>query len=197
MRGTGVAANRSIKGTQAPGPRLRRPELWPKTTVQAGVNMKISEHFTPGSLGAIVALHGQHYAAHWGFGTVFEAKVARELAEFATRTAKNDLVLLASDADGIAASMILDLNDPASGERGAHLRWFIAADRCRGTGIGRTFMERAVAHAETHSGGRMWLTTFAGLQPARHLYEGLGFTLYSEEEGEAWGTTVREQEFRR
>ena len=105
--------------------------------------MQILDSFIPGALGTIVTLHGQHYAENWGFGTYFEAKVARDLADFARRIAPNDLILLATDADGVAASLVLDLNDPVSGARGAHLRWFISADRCRGTGIGRT-LRRAV-----------------------------------------------------
>jgi len=159
--------------------------------------MKTSEQFLPGSIGEITALHGRHYSTHWGFGTFFEAKVAQEISGFALRQAPNDLVLVAHDNDGVAASLILDLNDPASAARGAHLRWFIAADRCRGTGIGRQFMQRAVSHANSHSNGQIWLTTFAGLTPARHLYEEFGFALVSEEEGNAWGTVVKEQEFRR
>ncbi len=159
--------------------------------------MDISEEFAPGALGEIVTLHSRFYAAQWGFGLFFETKVAREIAEFADRVAQKDLVLIAKDKEGVAASLILDLNDPISGDRGAHLRWFICADRCRGTGIGRKLMNRAVAHAEANSAGRMWLTTFAGLKPARHLYEEFGFSLASEQEGEAWGTRVREQEFRR
>ncbi|MFT5785678.1 MAG: GNAT superfamily N-acetyltransferase [Ascidiaceihabitans sp.] len=159
--------------------------------------MEITNTFLPGALGTIVTLHGQYYAKNWGFGTFFEAKVAHEVAEFASRFASNDLVLLATDAEGVAASLILDLNDPVSGQRGAHLRWFISADRCRGTGIGRSLMDRAVLHADKHADGHMWLTTFAGLLPARHLYESYGFKLVSENEGQAWGTAVKEQEFRR
>lgn len=159
--------------------------------------MIISEEFAPGDLGEIVTLHSRFYAVHWGFGLFFETKIARELADFADRAAGDDLILMARDSNGVAASLILDLNDPLSEERGAHLRWFISADRCRGTGIGRDFMARAVAHAEGSCKGRMWLTTFAGLKPARHLYEEFGFTLASEKEGEAWGTRVQEQEFRR
>lgn len=159
--------------------------------------MDIADQFSPGSLGTIVMLHGKHYAEHWGFGTFFEAKVARELAEFASRVAENDLVLLARDDKGIAASLILDLNDPISKNRGAHLRWFIGADRSRGTGVGRALMERAISHADLHSDGHIWLTTFAGLQPARHLYESFGFNLAEEKEGQAWGSVVKEQEFRR
>ena len=89
------------------------------------------------------------------FGTFFEAKVAHEIAEFASRFASNDLVLLATDAEGVAASLILDLNDPVSGQRGAHLRWFISADRCRGTEIGRSLMDSAVSHADKHADGHM------------------------------------------
>lgn len=142
-------------------------------------------------------LHGDHYAKNWNFGTFFEAKVAKELAEFSSRQSRNDLVLIAHDDHGVAASLILDLNDPASNDRGAHLRWFISSDRCRGTGIGRKLMQHAISHAEEHAKGKIWLTTFAGLLPARHLYESFGFELISEKEGQAWGTTVKEQEFQR
>lgn len=159
--------------------------------------MQISDQFFPGALGGIAALHATHYAQHWGFGTFFEAKVARELADFAARQAAPDLVLIAHDAAGVAGSLILDLHDPESGDRGAHLRWFIAAERCQGQGVGRQFLARAVAQAEQHCQGRMWLTTFAGLAPARHLYESVGFALVHEAEGAAWGRTVREQEFHR
>ena len=157
--------------------------------------MQVVENFTAGSLGSIVALHGQHYATNWGFGTFFEAKVALELAEFSYRKASNDLLLLAQDEHGIAASLVLDLNDPNSGSRGAHLRWFIASDRCRGTGVGRSFMDRAMGHVDSHSSGKAWLTTFAGLLSARHLYESYNFKRISENEGDAWGVKVIEQEF--
>lgn len=139
--------------------------------------MQIVEHFIPGTIGSIVKLHGCYYAQNWGFGTFFEAKVAGDIAGFATRKIPTDLFLLAIDDVGVAASMILDLNDSDSGQRGAHLRWFIAADRCRGTGIGRKLMGRAVNHAALHSGGKIWLTTFSGLEPARHLYEEFGLRL--------------------
>lgn len=159
--------------------------------------MQIETQFFPGALGAITALHGEYYANHWGFGAFFEAKVAAELAAFAMRKSDADLVLLARDDDGLAASLILDLNDPDSGDRGAHLRWFITAGRCRGAGLGRQFMTRAMAHAEEHAGGASWLTTFAGLYPARALYEAHGYSLAFEAEGQAWGVRVQEQEFRR
>ncbi len=157
--------------------------------------MHIQTAFFPGAIGSIAALHGAYYARHWGFSTFFEAKVAQELSTFALRQAPTDLVLLASDESGLAASLILDLNDLASGSKGAHLRWFILADRLRGTGLGRRMLATAMAHVDDHAGGKAWLTTFNGLAPARHLYESVGFRLTLEAEGEAWGTKVHEQEF--
>ncbi len=151
----------------------------------------------PGAIGEITQLHAQHYAKHWGFGLFFEAKVASELANFASRMTVPDLALVATDDNGVAASLIVDFHDPDSGPRGAHLRWFIAADRCRGTGVGRELMSRAMNHVDANANGRCWLKTFAGLAPARHLYESFSFKLAHEAEGKAWGTKVTEQEFRR
>ena len=159
--------------------------------------MRIETEFFPGALGAIAKLHGEYYAQHWGFGVFFEAKVATELSAFALRKSDDDLVLLGIDDDGLAASLILDLNDPASAERGAHLRWFIIAERCRGLGLGRRLMTEAMAHVDAHAEGASWLTTFAGLDPARALYEAYGYALAHQAEGEAWGVRVSEQEFRR
>ncbi len=157
--------------------------------------MKISEVFFPGAIGQIISLHGAYYAKHWGFTTYFEAKVASQISEFSELRQPNDLVLIAHDTEGVAASLILNLNDPESASRGAHLRWFICAERCRGTGIGRRLLVRAVSHADMHTQGRVWLRTFAGLEPALHLYRSFGFVLSSEAEGDAWGTIVKEQEY--
>ena len=38
--------------------------------------------YFPGAIGRVVELHGAYYHTHWGFGAVFEAKVASELAQF-------------------------------------------------------------------------------------------------------------------
>lgn len=159
--------------------------------------MKISQGFAPGDVGDIVATHARYYAKHWGFGPVFEAKVAQEISTFSTRQLASDLILVARDEAGFLASMIVDLNDPESGPKGAHLRWFICADRSRGMGLGRLMMAKAVDHAGAHANGKMWLTTFEGLGAARHLYESFGFELVSQSEGDAWGTVVQQQMFQR
>ena len=160
--------------------------------------MEFIEGFIPGSLGRIVELHARYYALEWSFGTFFETKVASELSEFAARyDPQKDLVLLVVKDDQIHASLIIDMNDPKRQDDSAHLRWFIVSDELRGEGIGRRLMTQAMAHVDQHAKGKCWLTTFAGLTPARALYEKHGFRLVREDDSHAYGVKVRAQVFER
>ena len=48
----------------------------------AAPRLRISEGYRPSLLARITEMHISHYARHFGFGSVFERKVATELAEF-------------------------------------------------------------------------------------------------------------------
>ncbi len=159
---------------------------------------RLVEGWRPGALGFIIGEHGQYYARHWGFGAFFEAKVAAGLAEFTGRMepSTDRFFLTVDDAERILGSLVLDLTDPAQPEGEAHLRWFILSDRARGQGLGEKLMANAMAHCDALSRA-CWLTTFAGLDAARALYERHGFSLEREAEAASWGVTVREQLFRR
>jgi GNAT superfamily N-acetyltransferase len=154
----------------------------------------IETRYRPGLIGEIAAAHGRYYSQHWGFGSVFEAKVARECAGFCDRMGQGDLILSAwTDSHKFAGSLILDLHDPEAGDL-AHLRWFIVTEP--GKGLGRAMMARAVAHLD-QTGKSCFLTTFKGLDQARHLYEDFAFACITEQDGETWGVTVTEQRFER
>jgi GNAT superfamily N-acetyltransferase len=159
---------------------------------------RIVEGLRPGALGFIIGEHGRYYSRHWGFGAYFEAKVAAELASYAGRADDAaDRFFLALDAEGrILGTLVIDAHDPASASGEAHLRWFILSEAARGQGIGQGLMQAAMAHVDRLSLG-CWLTTIAGLDAARHLYEKVGFSLQSECEGDSWGVRVTEQLFRR
>ena len=45
----------------------------------------ITHGWRPGLLGEVVAMHARAYARDWGFGPVFEAGVAADMAEFLAR----------------------------------------------------------------------------------------------------------------
>ena len=151
--------------------------------------------YRPGSLAGVVGLHMDYYRDMWGFGLEFETKVALEMAEFLRRMeADRDLFLTVWDAKGrLAGSVTIDIS--GGGPQGAHLRWFIVSSQTRGKGLGKELMARAVAFCDKRAMPQMWLTTFAGLDAARGLYERHGFKLMSESDEDQWNGGVREQFF--
>lgn len=150
--------------------------------------------YLPGAIGRIVELHGAYYAAHWGFGAFFEARMARELADFVGRfDERRDGLWTASVAGRIEGSIAIDGSRAADG--GAHLRWFILDGSQRGRGTGRRLLREAVAFCGSRGHQRVTLWTFSGLDAARGLYEQAGFDLVEERRGAQWGVEVAEQRF--
>jgi GNAT superfamily N-acetyltransferase len=152
--------------------------------------------YRPGALAAIVGLHAHYYARHWNFGLPFETKVGAELAEFLARhNPERDLFLAAYGENGAVASVVVDAT--AGGPRGAHLRWFIVSEEMQGKGLGADLLGRALSFCDERGYQRIWLTTFAGLDAARALYERHGFALAGEAEVDQWSGGVQEQVFER
>jgi GNAT superfamily N-acetyltransferase len=138
--------------------------------------------FVPGAIGRVTELHAKYYAEHWQLPLYFEAKAATELAAFFTRfNPAHDGVWLAHANGQIIGSIFIDGSD-AAGE-GARLRWFIVATEYHGHGLGNRLMEEAITFCRRVGFRRVYLTTFAGLDTARHLYEKIGFRLCSEVDG--------------
>jgi len=149
--------------------------------------------YRPGALAAVIGLHMDYYGREWGFGRPFGTKLAAEMGAFLARyDAGRDLFLSAYDGTG---ALVDSVTVDAKAAEGAHLRWYILADGARGAGLGRTLLERAVAHCAERRFPRIYLTTFAGLDAARHLYESLGFKLCDESDRDQWQGGVREQRF--
>jgi GNAT superfamily N-acetyltransferase len=154
----------------------------------------IARWYLPGAIGRIVELHGVYYASAWGFGAFFEAKVARELADFITRfDTKRDGIWTVDVEGRIGGSIAID--GSGAGDGGAHLRWFILDERLRGRGIGARLLAEAVDFCRGTGQKRVSLWTFAGLDAARRLYELAGFRLVEERRGRQWGVEVTEQRF--
>lgn len=153
--------------------------------------------YRPGLIADIVRLHADYYAREWGFGLPFETKVAGELSAFMAAF-RPDLDFFAAQDDASGALLgTISLEAPTPAEPLAHLRWFITSDRARGTGLGRRLTGAAIEHADAKGFPGVYLTTFDGLKPARHLYESFGFALIAEEERDQWSGGVREQRFER
>ncbi|MEM9059715.1 MAG: GNAT family N-acetyltransferase [Pseudomonadota bacterium] len=158
------------------------------------MSVVIGEGARPGLLGWCVAEHGRYYALEWGFGTVFEAKVATEMAAFLMRAdAPGCHVWWAEDAEGFVGTVTIDSGDKDDGR--SHLRWFITSERVRGQGLGNRLIEAALTAARSDGASGVYLNTFAGLDAARRLYEKHGFNLVAEHSDVTWGTEVLEQRF--
>ncbi len=172
------------------------------TSRQAAAALRIGG-YEPGALGRVVELHGLYYAAHWGFGPYFECKVAAGVAEFLGRfDPARDGFWLARREGRIVGSITIDgappaadagQDDPAPGT--ARLRWFIVEPGLQGQGAGGVLMTEAMDFCRRAGFRRVYLTTFAGLDAARRLYERHGFVLTHEAEDTTWGTPVLEQCF--
>ena len=152
--------------------------------------------YRPGALAAIVGIHARYYARHWNFGLPFETKVGAELAEFLSRhDAERDLFLVAYSDGDVVGSVVIDQS--GGGPQGAHLRWFIVGEEMQGKGLGADLLGRAISFCDDRGYERIWLTTFAGLDAARGLYERHGFVLTGEADSDQWSGGVREQVFER
>lgn len=156
--------------------------------------MSIAYGYQPGLIARVTEMHALFYSRTAGFGQRFESVVAGGLAAFCDRLGNpGNGIWTAMQKGRIVGSIAIDGED--LGENIAHLRWFIADDTTRGTGVGRQLLSTALAFVDQHKFRETHLWTFSGLRAARHLYETTGFLLTEERAGDQWGTEVLEQRF--
>jgi len=158
------------------------------------MNEVILTGYHPGAIGRIVELHASYYHLDWGFGVFFEARVAKEMAEFLSRFDETrDGLWIVSLNDRIEGGIAID--GIKARTDGAHLRWFILSPEVRGRGFGHRLMEEAISFCKKKDYRKIYLETFEGLCVARHLYEKFGFRLVHQAEGTQWGKKMTEQKF--
>jgi GNAT superfamily N-acetyltransferase len=155
--------------------------------------IKVDEYI-PGTLGRVTELHARYYHQYWGFDLFFEAKVAAEMAGFLERyePARDGLWVAMVDQQLVGS---IAINGQEADTHGARLRWLIVSPEYQGRGLGGQLMQEAMAFCRRARFRRIYLTTFAGLHAARHLYEKEGFRLVDERADKHWGKTVAEQTF--
>jgi GNAT superfamily N-acetyltransferase len=150
----------------------------------------------PGVLGKIIEMHGTYYDEHWHLGVVFEAKVGQVLADFLLRfNPEQDGFWTAWDGAIFVGTISIDGAEAAT--NGGRLRAFIINPAYQGHGIGHLLMKEAIDFCDRVGFKRVYLTTFAGLKAAHHLYIQYGFKLIHEAEDNHWGVVLPEQEWER
>jgi ribosomal protein S18 acetylase RimI-like enzyme len=156
--------------------------------------------YAPGDIGRVVALHADYYAARWGFGRAFEAKVAQELGAFLGGFREGADGFWAARAEAASQGALagsLSIHGRDAGKDGARLRFFITDPAYQGRGLGAKLMDAGMAFCDRAGFARVWLSTFEGLDPARRLYERHGFRLVETQRGGQWGREIQEQIFER
>ncbi len=156
--------------------------------------IEIASGYQPGLIARITEMHAVYYAREHGLGRRFEALVSGGLAEFCGRLDNpcNGIWTLQTKGE-IVGSLAIDGEDMGAGV--AHLRWFIVGDEVRGSGAGKKLLDTALAFVDAQGFAETHLSTFAGLNAARHLYESRGFALAEQHAGSHWGKELVEQSF--
>jgi len=156
------------------------------------IDVVVTDSPPPGALARIVGMQAEWYARNWGFGRIFEAKVASEVGEYGLAQPHEDCrTWVALDAQGVLGTVTID----GRGRPAARLRWFFVEERARG-GLGRRLLSRALDFSRAAGFREVWLTTFEGLYAARALYDSVGFQVATEGYDTTWGVEVREQVLR-
>ena len=141
----------------------------------------------PGAVGRITELHATYYSTLAGFGVFFEAKVARELADFCERYVDTrDSLWLAIRNDRIEGAIAIDGSHAAAD--GAHLRWFITSEQIRGAGIGTSLLSSALAFAQARRYARIFFGRLRASTPPDTCTRRLGFVASSNGQARSGGS---------
>lgn len=139
--------------------------------------------YVNGMIGDITTLHAHYYHKHWGFGRDFEAVVAQHMAQFLERyNDERDGIWTIKSSDRIAAVILIDGIHLETD--GAHLRYFLVAEKLQGKGIGRQLMQTALDFCDEKQFGRVYLKTLNGMAAAKRLYQAFGFVCLDEPHGD-------------
>lgn len=155
----------------------------------------IHKGYVPGAVGRVTWLLATYYRdPPFRFDLAFEAKVGRDLTHFCENYVEGRDGLWLAMVDGQAEAAIA-IDGSHADQDGAHLRWFIASDRLRGSGVGNALLTEAMSFVRGCGYRSVYLWTIEGLEAARVLYERFGFTKVEDVVATQWGKPVNEQRF--
>lgn len=140
-----------------------------------------------GDLGWVVERHGARYRAEYGWGTEFEALVARIVADFADRGGQGSAAWIA-EIDGRRAGCVFCM--PAADPDTAQLRLLLVEPWARGAGVGTRLVDECLRFAKRTGYRRIVLWTNDVLTSARRIYVRAGFTLDRSEPHGSFGENL-------
>jgi GNAT superfamily N-acetyltransferase len=146
----------------------------------------------PGDLGWVVQAHGELYAAELGWGTPFEALVARIVADFAGGADPDREAAWIAELDGRRVGCVFCVR---ADEETAQLRVMLVHPDARKRGLGTMLTAECVRFARAVGYRRLRLWTTNLQVAARAVYLSAGFELTGEEPYAGFGPTVSGQTY--
>ena len=153
----------------------------------AGTPAVVIRTHRPGDLGWVLERHGVLYAEEYGWGAVFEAIVARVLAEFAGEHDPAREACWVAELEGRRIGSIMLVRHPER-DGVARLRLLLVEPTARGLGAGRALVDVCTRFARTAGYRRVTLWTQSVLHAARAIYARAGYVKVSEAPNTAFGT---------
>jgi DNA-binding MarR family transcriptional regulator/GNAT superfamily N-acetyltransferase len=141
----------------------------------------------PGDLGWVLERHGVLYAEEYGWGAVFEAIVARVVAEFSGEADPAREACWVAELEGRRIGSVMLVRHPER-EGVARLRLLLCEPTARGLGAGRALVDVCTGFARTAGYRRVTLWTQSVLHAARAIYARAGYVKVSEAPNTAFGT---------
>jgi GNAT superfamily N-acetyltransferase len=146
----------------------------------------------PGDLGWAVMMHGEMYAAEFGWDTTFEALVARIVADYAVSHDPGREAAWIAEVDGRRAGCIFCVAKDAVT---AQLRILLVDPAARGLGIGHELVAHCITFARQAGYQRVTLWTNDVLVAAARIYLAAGFRLTAEEPHHSFGADLLGQTY--
>lgn len=141
----------------------------------------------PGDLGWVVMAHGELYFEEFGWDTIFEALVARIVAEYAASPEPDRQAAWIAVMEGRRVGCVFCC---AKDEETAQLRLLLTDPSARGKGLGSELVRRCVHFALQAGYERMVLWTNDVLIAAARIYLAAGFSLVKEEPHHSFGADL-------
>jgi DNA-binding MarR family transcriptional regulator/GNAT superfamily N-acetyltransferase len=155
--------------------------------VTGGTPAVVIRTHRPGDLGWVLERHGVLYAEEYGWGVVFEAIVARVIAEFAGEADPAREACWVAELEGRRIGSVMLVRHPER-EGVARLRLLLVEPTARGLGAGRALVDVCTRFARTAGYRRVTLWTQSVLHAARAIYARAGYVKVSEAPNTAFGT---------
>jgi len=153
----------------------------------AGTPAVVIRTHRPGDLGWVLERHGVLYAEEYGWGAVFEAIVARVVAEFAGEQDPAREACWVAELEGRRIGSVMLVRHPER-EGVARLRLLLVEPTARGLGAGRALVDVCTRFARSAGYRRVTLWTQSVLHAARAIYARAGYVKVSEAPNSAFGT---------